>query len=119
MNRTLTCSDLAVQWEVSPQTVVNWVGDGCPCSREGNRLLFDEVEVARWRAEQELLEVRALSDELPPLATAEDVAELLENLPELVARRVMSRRRANALRDRLSRLLLELEDGDPEVEWDP
>lgn len=119
MNRTLTCSDLARIWEVAPSTVHGWADDGCPCSREGNRLLFDRVEVARWRAEHELQPVRAFADELPALVTVADVEELLENLPELVARRVMSRRRANALRGLLSRLLLDLEDGDPEVEWDP
>ncbi len=60
MTRTLTRAEVAKALGVSPRTVTTWVAEGCPRTRDGERDLFDAVEVRRWR------EGRAASPAAPP-----------------------------------------------------
>lgn len=50
MSPALTRAQLAKALGVSARTVTSWVSEGCPCTREGNRDLFDEAKVRAWRA---------------------------------------------------------------------
>lgn len=52
MSRPLTRAQLASALSVNPRTVTGWVSEGCPCTRDGNRLLFDEAAVRAWRAKR-------------------------------------------------------------------
>lgn len=50
---SLTRGQLAKALGVSSRTVTTWVSEGCPCTREGNRDLFDEAKVRAWRADRQ------------------------------------------------------------------
>lgn len=52
MSQPLTRAQLAKALGVNPRTVTGWVGEGCPCTRDGNRLQFDETAVRAWRAKR-------------------------------------------------------------------
>lgn len=49
MEQQLTLRELADSFGVTPRTVKRWVKQGCPCSRDRGRLLFDQEEVRQWR----------------------------------------------------------------------
>jgi phage terminase Nu1 subunit (DNA packaging protein) len=53
MSAGLTRAQLAKALGVSARTVTTWVSEGCPCTRQGTRDLFDEAAVRAWRAERQ------------------------------------------------------------------
>ena len=54
MKRTLTKTRLAALLGVQTRTVNRWLEQGCPCSREKGRPLFNAEEVQRWRQQGSL-----------------------------------------------------------------
>lgn len=52
MNRKMTVKDLAEHYQVTRQTIHNWLQHGLPHVKVGRVLRFDIEEVDRWVQEQ-------------------------------------------------------------------
>ncbi len=49
MKRHQTSAEICDLFDITPQTLVRWVKQGCPVSGAGSRRRFDGAEVAAWK----------------------------------------------------------------------
>lgn len=115
MSRSLTKEQAARAFGVPVRIVDRWLRDGCPHSHvRDDLLIFDLEELAQWCAERGFhLRSPTLAEvakQVASIVSVEDVDAIVVLLPDLVARGAMSRARANALRDFLADVRLDLED---------
>ncbi len=115
MSRSLTKEQAARAFGVPVRIVNRWLRDGCPHSHVRDDLLFfDQEELVRWCAERGFHlrspTLAAVAKQVAAIVSVEDVDAIVVLLPDLVSRGVMSRARANALRDFLADVRLDLAD---------
>lgn len=115
MSRSLTKEQAARAFGVPARIVDRWLQDGCPHSHvRDDLLLFDQDELVGWCAERGFhlrsLTLAAVAKQVAAIVSVEDVDAIVALLPDLVARGAMSRARANALRDFLADVRLDLQD---------
>lgn len=114
LSRILTKGQVSRAYGVDLQAVEAWVVQGCPHVHLRDQLvLFEEAELVRWCARRGLRRLPPLADDvvaqIRAIDTVQDVDAVVDELPGLVARGVMSRARVSSLHDFLALLRRDIE----------
>ncbi len=114
LSRILTKGQVARAYGVDLHAVEAWLAEGCPHVHLRDHLvLFEEAELVRWCARRGLRRLPPLADDMVAqiraIDTVQDVDAVVDELPGLVARGVMSRARVSSLRDFLALLRRDIE----------